>query len=104
AEELVHAHFSHAMKFGISAGILILTLIYARVPALQAVGRRMRWVRIVLAWWSALVRFAFSPLWWALRLAIRLLGMGIAAIGGRRSSVAADPASDPPAPGSDGGV
>jgi len=104
AEELVHAHLSHAMKFGISAGILLLTLVYAHVPVLQAVGRRMRWIRTVLAWWAALVRFAFRPLRWGLRIAVRLVGMGVAALSGRRTSVIADPVSDPPAPGSDGGV
>ena len=67
AEELLGLHLSHAGKFAISLSVIASTLIYARVPALQALGRRLRWIRRGLGLLSAAVRMLVRPLGWALK-------------------------------------
>ncbi|MGQ0549195.1 MAG: TerC family protein [Armatimonadota bacterium] len=67
AEELLGVHFSHAGKFAISLGVIAMTLTYARVPALQALGRRLRWIRRGLGLLSAAIRMLVRPLGWAVK-------------------------------------
>jgi tellurite resistance protein TerC len=45
AEELLGLHISHGLKFALSAGVIVVTVLYARLPWLQAVGRRLLWIR-----------------------------------------------------------
>ncbi len=81
-EELLGIHFSHAGKFAISLSVLGITLLYARSRPLQALGRRLRWIRRGLAAMSAAVRMLVRPLGWAARGSVRV---GRKAIGARRA-------------------
>lgn len=82
AEELLGIHFSHAGKFVISLSVLGITLLYARSRPLQALGRRLRWIRRGLAAMSAGVRMLVWPLGWAARGSVRV---GRKALGARRA-------------------
>ncbi len=102
AEELLRIHFSHTGKFAISLGVIAITLIYARSRALQALGRRLRWVRRGLAAMSAAVRTLVRPLGWAVQGSVRV---GRKAIGARRARrpASADGRRPHHASGGDGG-
>jgi len=74
AEDLFAAHSSHLDKFLISAGILAASLLYAHVPALQALGGRLRWLRRGLAAVSMTARRALGPVGGAVRGSLRAGG------------------------------
>jgi tellurite resistance protein TerC len=103
AEELFHAHLSHAAKFGVSLGIMVLTIAYAHLPFLQAIGRRLRWIGTIVAWLSGVVRWVVRPVRWVLKAVLRLVGAAITAVSGRRPPAISDPAADPPSSSHDGG-
>lgn len=72
AEELLGVHFTDVGKFAISLGVIAVTLIYARSPALQAVGRELRFVRRWLGALSAAIRMVVRPLGWAVKSTTRV--------------------------------
>ncbi len=82
AEELFGIHFSDLGKFAISLGVIVVTLTYARVPALQTLGRRLRWIRRGLGVLSVAIRMLVRPLGWAVKGTARV---GSKAINARRS-------------------
>ncbi|HET8679282.1 MAG TPA: tellurium resistance protein TerC [bacterium] len=84
AEELLGVHLSHAGKFAVSLSVIALTLTYARVPALQDIGRRLRWIRRGLGLLSAAIRMLVRPLGWALK-STTLVGRAINATRARRA-------------------
>lgn len=67
AEELLGAHISHGLKFLISLSIIVITLLYARLPWLQAAGQRFLWLRRVMAALTAVARTFYGPIGWAMR-------------------------------------
>jgi hypothetical protein len=67
AEELLGLHISHGLKFGLSAGVIVVTVLYARLPWLQAVGRRLLWIRGLMAALTAGARAVYAPIGWAMR-------------------------------------
>src|SRR3990172_13214861 len=67
AEELLGLHISHGLKFGLSAGVIVVTVLYARLPWLQAVGRRLLWIRGLMAALTSVSRALYSPIGWAMR-------------------------------------
>ena len=67
AEELLGLHISHGLKFGLSAGVIVVTVLYARLPWLQAVGRRLLWIRGLMAALTSVARALYSPIGWAMR-------------------------------------
>jgi len=74
AEDLFAVHISHTGKFVISLSVIVLTLAYGRFTWLQALGRRLRWIRRGVAAVSTGLRAAVWPVGWVLRtlvLAIR---------------------------------
>jgi tellurite resistance protein TerC len=73
-EELFGAHISHAGKFLISLSIIIVTIAYARVPALHAMGAQMWWLRRSLATLNAAVRMVLAPVAWSFGLVSKTLG------------------------------
>ncbi|MDQ7858279.1 MAG: tellurium resistance protein TerC [Armatimonadota bacterium] len=100
AEEFLGAHLTHGEKFLISAGTLGLSLLYAHTPPLQALGRRMAWLRLLLAAVMAGARWLLTPLVWSTRLLARGVG-GL--LRGQRPPVLVDSVTGPP-PGRDGGA
>ena len=67
AEDLLRVHISHTGKFVISLSVIVGTLAYGRFPLLQALGRRLRWIRRAVAALSAGFRMLAWPLGWVLR-------------------------------------
>ncbi|MDR7419967.1 MAG: tellurium resistance protein TerC [Armatimonadota bacterium] len=102
AEELLHMHITHAMKFGISVSILVLAVVYGHVPLLSRIGSRLRWIQMPLAWVSGGVRALLRPAGWVVKGAFGALRLIVGATTGRRRGARVDPAIEPPAP-SDGG-
>ncbi|MDR7481892.1 MAG: tellurium resistance protein TerC [Armatimonadota bacterium] len=72
AEDLLAVHISHPRKFLISLGIIAGSILYARTPALQALGARLRWLRRMLAVLSRTVRRGLQPLGGAVRGSLRV--------------------------------
>jgi tellurite resistance protein TerC len=70
AEDLLAVHISHAGKFLISLSVILGTLAYARFAPLQALGRRLRWVRQGVAAVSAGFRLAAWPVGWVVRTVV----------------------------------
>ncbi len=105
AEELFHADFSRLAKFAISLSILAGTLLYARWAPLQAVGRRMRWLRHALAALNATARMVLWPVGLVAHGLGRMAGFAFGATGNRRASRTSKtlPATEPPSPGTHGG-
>jgi len=64
AEEFLGIHLSHVQRFGVSFGILVLTVLYGRSAAFQALGRRLRWLRRVLGYIDLLFIYALKPVGW----------------------------------------
>src|SRR3990172_2304637 len=67
AEDLLRVHISHTGKFAISLSVIVGTLAYGRLAPLQALGRRLRWIRRGVAALSAGFRMLAWPLGWILR-------------------------------------
>ncbi len=88
AEELLGVHISHGLKFVISFSIIVVTIMYARLPWLQALGRHLRWIRVVMSGLSGIVQTVFGPLGWAMRRTLhvgrRTVRAGRTAIRSRR--------------------
>lgn len=64
-EDLVHIRFTDAQKFLISAGTIVLTVVYGRSAVLQRAGRSFTWLRRVLGFISLLFLYGLKPLTWA---------------------------------------
>jgi len=62
AEDLWSVHISHGGKFLISLSVIVLTLAYGRFAPLQALGRRLWWIRRGVAAVSAGLRMVAWPL------------------------------------------
>lgn len=92
AEELLGLHISHGLKFALSAGVIVVTVLYARLPWLQAVGRRLLWIRGLMAALTTVARALYSPIGWAMRRTLhvgrRTVHAGRNAIRSRRQPTA----------------
>ena len=84
AEELLGAHISHGLKFLVSVSIIVVTLLYARLPWLQAAGQRFLWVRHVMLALTAVARTVYAPVGWAMR---RTLHVGRRAVRAGRTVI-----------------
>ncbi len=95
AEELLGAHISNGLKFGLSAGVIVVTVLYARLPWLQAVGQRLLWIRGPMFALTAIVRVLYAPLGWAMRRTLhagrRAVHAGRTVIRSRRAGRAGPP-------------
>jgi tellurite resistance protein TerC len=103
AEDLLAVHLSHTGKFLISLSVILVTLAYGRFAPLQALGRRLRWVRRLVAAVSAGFRIAAWPLAWVIRWLIGLLRAAIDSRRNRRVAPAPGRVREEPSPGGDGG-
>jgi tellurite resistance protein TerC len=107
AEELLHVHISHGMKFGISLSVIVVSVLYNHVPVIAATGRRLRWIRVPLTWLNSGVRLLVLPVAFTARLLLRGIGGAVRLAAGRRKPAlpgrTSGSAADPPAPGHDGG-
>jgi tellurite resistance protein TerC len=72
-------HLSDLARFSISAGTIVLTIAYAHLPPLQWVGRRLRWIRLVLGGVNQALSLAVRPL----VLAVSFVLSGLKAAGER---------------------
>jgi tellurite resistance protein TerC len=66
--DLYHIHFNHMAKFMISASILVLCVLYARVPILRICNPILRWLGEGMGHVNALVEWIFKPLLALLKL------------------------------------
>ncbi len=105
AEELLHIHFSNLSKFVISLGVLAATLMYARTPPLQAIGKRLRWLRHALAVLNTMGRMVLWPVGLAAHGLGRMAAFAFGVTGNRRGSRTSKtlPAAERPSPGPHGG-
>lgn len=105
AEELLHIHFSNLSKFVISLGVLAATLMYARTPPLQAIGKRLRWLRHALAVLNTVGRMVLWPVGLAAHGLGRMAAFAFGVTGNRRGSRTSKtlPAAERPSPGPHGG-
>jgi tellurite resistance protein TerC len=87
AEDLFAVHLSHLTKFLISLGIITGAVVYARSPALQAVGARLGWLRRGLAALSAGARAVLQPVGGAVRGSLRAGHRAIAHVRNRRATL-----------------
>jgi len=63
-EDLWHIKLNDAQKFAVSAGTLVLTLIYGRSVMLQRIGQRITWLKRVLGVISLLFLWTLKPIGW----------------------------------------
>lgn len=89
-EDLFRVHISDVQKFGVSLGTLILVLLYGALPALQRVGRRMRWVKRVLGYLDLLFIYALRPAAWVIHGLLALLRAILAVLTARRHAADAE--------------
>ncbi|MDR7452772.1 MAG: hypothetical protein QN114_12930, partial [Armatimonadota bacterium] len=65
-EDFWHIRLDDAQKFAVSAGTLVLTLLYGWSATLQRIGRRFTWPRRVLGLVSLIFLWALKPIAWLL--------------------------------------
>ncbi|MDR7451731.1 MAG: hypothetical protein QN114_07585, partial [Armatimonadota bacterium] len=63
-EDLWHIRLDDAQKFAVSAGTLVLSVLYGRSATLQKVGRHLTWLRRVLGLVSLIFLWALKPVAW----------------------------------------
>ncbi len=83
AEEFFGIHLGHIVRFAISAGIIVVAVLYGKIPILQAIGARMRWVQVPFVWLSTLGRLIVWPVTWTLTQAFRAVRAAVPSHGGR---------------------
>jgi len=65
-EDFWHITLDDAQKFAVSAGTLVLTLLYGRSATLQQIGRHFTWLKRVLGVVSLIFLWALKPVAWLL--------------------------------------
>ncbi|MDR5693978.1 MAG: tellurium resistance protein TerC [Armatimonadota bacterium] len=78
-QRLTGIHLGDLTRFSISAGTILLTIVYAHLPPLQWVGRRLRWIRSVFRGVNLVLSFAVRPVVWVFSSFVS----GLKVIGGR---------------------
>ena len=103
AEDLLRVHISHTGKFAISLSVIVGTLAYGRLAPLQALGRRLRWIRRGVAALSAGFRMLAWPLGWILRGLARVVRSVFEGRRARRGAPTLRRAREDPSPRGHGG-
>ncbi len=91
-EDLLHIRLGDLVKFAISLGTVLLSLVYGQKPRLQQMGRRLMWLKRSLGYVALLFDHVFKPLSWMLGSIVALLR----AISARRGRGRPAPASSSP--------
>src|SRR5438552_2882468 len=89
-EDLFRIHISDLQKFGVSLSTLVVTLLYGGIPALQRIGRRVRWVKRVLGYLDLLFIYALRPVAWVIHGLLVLLRAILAVLTARRHAADTD--------------
>ena len=72
--EFYHVHFAAWQKFAISAGTIVLAVLYARVKFLHVLGPFFRWIGEGMGNFDEIINWALQPLLVTLKLVFSLLG------------------------------
>jgi tellurite resistance protein TerC len=83
-EDLFRIHISDVQKFAVSLSTLILTLLYGQYPALQRLGRRVRWVKRALGFVDLLFIYVLKPVGWVIQGLLVLLRAILSVLTARR--------------------
>lgn len=78
-EDLFHVRLGDSVKFAISLGTILISLLYSRQARLQRVGRRLVWLKHVLRYVGLLFEYALKPVSWV----VSGISAGVAALRGR---------------------
>jgi tellurite resistance protein TerC len=73
-DEFAHIQFGSALKFMISAGTLILAVIYARIKPLQVLQPLFTWLGQGMADVNELLDWALKPVWLVFKIFFRVIG------------------------------
>jgi tellurite resistance protein TerC len=73
-DEFAHIQFGSALKFMISAGTLILAVIYARIKPLQVLQPVFTWLGQGMADVNELLDWALKPVWLVFKIFFRVIG------------------------------
>jgi tellurite resistance protein TerC len=73
-DEFAHIQFGSALKFMISAGTLILAVIYARIKPLQVLQPVFTWLGQGMADVNELLDWALKPVWLIFKIFFRVIG------------------------------
>lgn len=102
-EDFWHIKLDDAQKFAVSAGTVILTVIYGQAAALQRIGRYFTWLRRVLGVISLVFLWGLKPLGWvfsgligATRVLTLFFGTRIRLARNARRALAEDVSAPPP--------
>ncbi len=63
-EDFLHVHLGDVQRFGVSASILLLTVLYGRSATFRRIGRRFTWLKRVLGYVDLLFILALRPVAW----------------------------------------
>ncbi len=64
AEDLFHIRLGDLVKFAISLGTVLLSLVYGQLPRLQQMGRRMIWLKRFLGYVAVMFDYVLTPVSW----------------------------------------
>jgi len=88
-EDLFHIRLGDVVKFAISLGTVLLSLVYGQQPRLQQMGRRWMWLKRSLGYVALLFDYVLTPISWIVWCIVTFLR----AVGARRRQGRAAPAS-----------
>src|SRR5216684_2612746 len=88
-EDLFHIRPGDLVRFGISLGTVLLSLVYGQQPRLQQLGRRWMWLKRSLGYVALLFDYVLTPISWIVWCIVTFLR----AVGARRGRGRGTPAS-----------
>src|SRR2546425_724849 len=88
-EDLFHIRLGDLVKFAISLGTVVLSLVYGQLPRLQQMGRRLMWLKRFLGYVALMFDYVLKPVSWTVWGVVAFLR----AIDARRGRGRAAPAS-----------
>src|SRR6266849_1000831 len=89
ALDLFHIRLGDVVKFAISLGTVLLSVVYGQRPSLQQMGRRLMWLKRSLGYVALLFDYVLKPISWIAWGIVTFLR----AVGARRRHGRAAPAS-----------
>jgi hypothetical protein len=80
AEDLFHIRLGDLVKFAVSLGTVLLSLVYGKQPGFQRIGRRFIWLKRSLGYMALLFDILLKPVSWILSglvFALRAIGTAL---------------------------
>jgi len=73
AAEIYHFEMNGFVRFGISVGIILISILYAHSPLLQKLSPALLWVGEGMAHFDAVMDWLFQPIVWLVKAPFRLI-------------------------------